>query len=185
MRFNPFKINLETVNQDGILFQQVQDKIDYCVALANERFNLSFPAPIATFNLHGLVAGQARYYSTHSKCEIRINPDYLRAHTPDMIEDTVPHEVAHLIAFAVHGKNIKSHGYEWQDIAIFLGCTGNRCHSYDAIPAKKTRKFLYLCPCGDHHYLGLNLHRKVQTGDVRVCMTCNRSIEFKKEVLLS
>jgi SprT protein len=62
---------------------------------------------------------------------ITINPVYFLSNLTDMIEETVPHEVSHIIAGNSYGVDIKPHGKEWKEVIISLGKEPIICHTYD------------------------------------------------------
>jgi SprT protein len=57
-----------------------------------------------------------------------------------VVNQTVPHEMAHLIAYAVFGTRIKPHGHEWKYVMRVLGKEPNRCHRLDTTSVRKVRK---------------------------------------------
>lgn len=183
---NPFLMNTPLHKSRLELKAKVNAKVDVCIFLANNFFarpGINFPLPAVTFDLVGTVAGQAHYTSNFSGWKIRFNMDLLLENSSNMINDTVPHEVAHLITFALYGVGVKAHGPEWQRITKELGGSGERCHNYNVVPAKKTRKFMYLCDCGNNHIIGLNIHRKMQNGSQRFCVDCKSTITFLEEII--
>jgi hypothetical protein len=54
--------------------------------------------------------------------------------------NTVLHELAHVIAFARHGRKVKAHGREWKAIMRELGETPNRCHSVNRDGLRRRRR---------------------------------------------
>lgn len=147
------------------------EKVEALIRKSNEIFKISMRIPHVRFDLKGTTGGYAHY----QEWAIRLNVQALEDFREEMIENTIPHEVAHLVAFELYGAGIAPHGWEWQRIARILGCDASRCHSMPLEKAKKTRKFLYVCMC-QKHQVGLNVHRKIQAGQYRVCDTCHDSI---------
>lgn len=62
----------------------------------------------------------------------------------EAVEQTILHEVAHAIA----GHNA-GHGYRWQQVALQLGHTGERCYS-DTVK-KPEYKYIAKCDCNQVH----------------------------------
>jgi len=96
------------------------------------------------FRRMGATAGMA-YYGPDSRVEL--HPDYCLSNAKDMVEDTIPHEIAHIVAHQIFGRQrIRPHGAEWQ--GIFMGLTGrvaSRCHAYgkpEAAVARLARQVL-------------------------------------------
>ena len=125
------------------LVDLVNKKVDECYAKARKFFNM--PELLrceVEFGLTGLRAGTANY----TRNRIRINSGFLLRECVDMIEDTVPHEVAHLVTYRVFstfrvrfGYNaltnqfpkLKPHGSEWRLVMeMVLGVPATRCHKY-------------------------------------------------------
>lgn len=87
---------------------------------ARMRFHLSakrLPMPLLSYELKGNILGQA-FYREHM---VKINPTYL-AHSPHrVIDETVAHEIGHLVAFKIYGSYIRPHGKEWQNVCLDMG----------------------------------------------------------------
>jgi SprT protein len=128
------------------------------------------------FDLRGRAAGQARYGST-GPWVIRYNPVLLRENGDSFLASTVPHEVAHLIAFLRYGPRIRPHGAEWRAIMEQFGATPERCHRYDLsrIPRRATRVFTYHCACSEHRLTGIR-HRRVLAGQIYLCRRCAEAL---------
>lgn len=101
---------------------------------ANEMYNININLKVDV-NIRGVrIAGQAeRKLGTY---RVRLNPLFCQQHPEDMMEDTIPHEVAHIVCFAL--KCCDGHGKNWKRIAKSLGCSGERTHSLRVIDPKKT-----------------------------------------------
>jgi len=115
----------------------VRTKVAETIALAELVYKRTFRTPTIMYTVKGNMAGWAFY----PKWEINLNAFYLLEEFDDMIGDTIPHEVAHLIASAVYGNTIKSHGRQWRGVMRSLGLNPKRCHNYKQqdVRSKKTR----------------------------------------------
>jgi SprT protein len=82
------------------------------------------------FDLRGGAAGQARG-GGRGPWIIRYNPILLRENPESFIAETVPHEVAHMVAYLRYGRSIRPHGPEWRAIMAQFGAEPERCHRYD------------------------------------------------------
>ena len=100
----------------------------YDAAWANaQRFWPQVEKSKLSFDLTGSVAGMACY----GQKLIRLNRAYCVAEPVDMVKDTIPHEIAHIIARAVWGFGIRPHGAEWRGVfTVLTGASANRCHNY-------------------------------------------------------
>ena len=123
--------------------------------------------------MRGRAAGQA----VPGRWEIRLNRDLLRTHPEHLVKQTVPHEVAHLVDFALHPENFvrrrgarrSPHGPHWQAIMRLFGVPAERCHSLPTLAARKQLKprvrmrYVYRCvPCDRLALIGPKHHRLLQ-----------------------
>jgi SprT protein len=124
------------------------------------------------FDLRGRAAGQARYGGP-GLWIIRYNPVLLHENPQRFIAETVPHEVAHVVAFVRYGHRIRPHGPEWRAIMEQFGATPERCHRYDLsrVPRRATRVFPYHCGCREHELTSIRHHR-VLAGQTYLCRRC-------------
>ena len=95
-----------------------------------------------------------------------------------MTEQTIPHEVAHLVARDLYGTCNRSHGPQWQRVMQVLGKVPDRCHNMNVAPAKViTRPHAYECNCSTHMITKL-LHKRILAGQNRVCNKCKTKLRF-------
>ncbi len=149
----------------------------YCQA---ERHLLQrFKRPRILLNLKGESAGQA----WPEKKLLRFNPVLLRENKVHFLEQTVAHEVAHLLAHELFGSRIRAHGKEWQSIMIrVFGLSADRCHSYDTARSAR-RSFIYSCQCSDRTTaLSTTRHNRASKGIVYLCTTCRSPLEFVEKI---
>lgn len=160
------------------LENQVIDKIDEIYDIAEKAFNRSFPSPGIKFKKRGKVAGTANYGSN----TLNFNIVLLRENTEQFINQTVPHECAHLIAHQVYDneyRKIKPHGREWKTVMMLLGANPKRCHNYDTSNStiyRKTR-YIYKCNCREH-VIGPTRHKRAQIGTRYYCKYCKQTLQF-------
>lgn len=167
--------------EDAILAERVQAKIEECYQVANEYYGEEFPLPEVMYDLNGQVAGYASYKANR----IRLNYDCLVNYSEDMINQTVPHEVAHLIAYRVfmlgRGIRIKPHGWEWRSVCGVLGIPATRCHSYEVKPARKVaRPYVYSCACREWPTTRC-LHKRMERGHTYTCNDCRTQLRYERE----
>ena len=85
------------------------------------------------------------------------------------LADTVPHEVAHIVCFAL-GLD-RGHGAKWKRVCRLLGGNAQRCFSGDNIETKMLRhrkKYEYRAECGTAVNVTDVMHGKIQKGRVYV-----------------
>lgn len=142
---------------------------------ANRQFDLALPYPVLHFDLRGAAAGQA-----HGDCNlIRLNPLLLRENGEAFLAQTVPHEVAHLVAEAAFGHGIRPHGPEWRDVMALFGAAPERCHRFDISRAAvhRQRRFPYGCGCERLHWLSTTRHNRIYQGSMRYfCKSCGDAL---------
>jgi SprT protein len=150
---------------------EVEEAITKALNAFEKHFDRSFKRPAVVFDLKGHVAGYANAE------RIRLNTELLTTHHDDMINRTVPHEVAHVVQRELYPKS-KSHGGEWQYLMHILGLPADTTHSYQTTPARvRRREYVYGCDC-EPHYVTITLHRRLQQGKVYVCRKCNSQLYF-------
>ncbi|NBC12078.1 MAG: hypothetical protein GVY09_01800 [Gammaproteobacteria bacterium] len=134
------------------------------------------PRPRIVFDLRGRSAGQFRVDS-RGYASIRYNPALLARHEVDFLAQTVPHEVAHYLAFLRFGRRIRPHGPQWQQLMRDLGADPRRCHDFDVsgLTARRVRRHPYHCRCGEHALTSIRHHR-VLRGVSYVCRACGQAL---------
>ena len=103
----------------------------------------------------------------------------------EFIEDTVPHEFAHLVTYALYGtdrdykghRRVKPHGSQWQRVMRLLGYKPTRCHNFDVKPARKVAsKYRYSCGCKEYFLTAIR-HNKILSGKSSYsCTRCKREL---------
>lgn len=130
----------------------------------------------------GRAAGRA-HWMTNGRHWIDINPILLNENVEYVVNQTVPHEVAHLLTYAVHGTRVKPHGREWKQMMYSLGKRPNRCHSLDTTTVTKRRsvtKVEYICGCGEKLLLTRNRVTKMRNGKTYRHIRCGASVTYDK-----
>ena len=114
----------------------------------------------------------------------------------EMLDDTLPHEVSHLVAPLIydswrHGPDRGrgwGHGNAWRECMRVLGLEPNRCGQLDTETLKELtlrsvpRKYVYKCGCGKQFNLTAILHNRIQRdGRSRICRSCKSTIAYLGE----
>ena len=150
------------------------DKLKELRVKTRELFEVKID-PTISYDLRGQSAGQANY--RHNV--IRLNRELLEKYTTDFIDQTVPHEFAHLVAYRVYGSRIKPHGNEWRSIMVALGATPSRTHKYEASKTRHLKKYMYKCNCqGKQHELTSIRHNRVRRGAGYLCRACKSVLQL-------
>jgi SprT protein len=144
-----------------------------------ERHSVHPPEPELRFDLRGTAAGQARW-SAGLRPVLRFNLTLAGASTSRFLEQTVAHEVAHLVTAACFGRT-RPHGPEWRAIMEFFGLpNATRCHNYPVPPStnRKQRRWSYACGCQTHQ-LSTTRHRRIENGRATYhCRRCGRQLRL-------
>ncbi len=134
-----------------------------------------FPMPEVLFNLKGLSAGIAVFNRrSPERSQIRINEDLLERYPDEMLNHTVPHEVAHIVTAVLYGK--LDHGPAWQSVMAFFDRPATRCHQMQAEPARRHKKHRYQCQCGEH-MVGSKVNTRISKGKVYLCSKCTSPLK--------
>ena len=146
--------------------------------VANRNFGTNIPMPSVKFDKRGTTAGTANY----ARHEVNLNAGLFVRNVDDFLKTTVPHEVAHLVAFQVYqkgrGRSISAHGSEWKNVMYIFGVPANRCHSYDVSEVKQHKTLVrisYKCGCKTHEVTNAT-HKKIQAGHTYRCRLCKQSL---------
>lgn len=139
----------------------VEDKIAEVKALVKARYNMDLSALRVRYDLKGRTAGWA--IGGHT---IRLNTTAIfgdEAHFRDMVNDTVPHEIAHIVCHRNPSLGRK-HDAGWAAVCRTLGGTGKRTHDMITIEFARGRTYIYTSTGGKEYAISEQRHRKVQTG---------------------
>lgn len=158
---------------------RVVTELTRCIAVLEAKFvGHKFPMPIIQYTKGGTTAGTAQY----STWTINLNPGLLNdpRHTDEMINDTAPHELAHLVAFKVYPETMERgplqrtrtglkrgkrevHGPRWQYVMRVMGKNPERTHDMDTsnVSTRRTRYEWQCTGCNKVIELGPK-HNKAQ-----------------------
>ena len=154
------------------LEQRTLDETERLLELAESRFGSRIPRPDVRFDLSGKSAGMV-VFARRGASVIRYNRQLLRQNGQAFIGQTVPHEVAHLVARFLHGYRIRPHGPEWAAIVQLFDGVATRCHNFSLhdVPQRRMRHFAYRCDCREHRLSAIR-HNRHQAGVRYLCRNC-------------
>lgn len=124
------------------------------------RYNPGFP-----LNIEFFTRGRSAGWASLGKWHVRFNEHIAGQNMDDMLNDTIPHEVAHIVsAYLGYGMN---HNMHWKRICRMLGGSGKRTYDPAAIGVtpirgRQTRQHEYRLPSGNVIWLGTGRHNKIQ-----------------------
>ncbi len=117
---------------------------------------------------------------THPSGMIELNAIYLQRAREAMLEETVAHELAHLLVFHLSPRRRQPpHGKLWQDIMQqWFGVKPERTHGFPTagVRSRRQRRWSYRCSCGSHE-LSTVRHHRVQRGTVYLCRRCHKPLQ--------
>lgn len=146
-----------------------------CYALAEAWYLKSFARPQILLNLRGRSAGVAEL----QKNRLRFNAVLLAENESAFLAEVVPHEVAHLLAWKLHGRGVRPHGHEWQQIMRqVFALEPRRTHLFDTSRSAR-QGYVYTCGCHDReHALTIRRHNRILQGQRYICLQCKTHLSF-------
>lgn len=143
---------------------RVLQKVIECIMKLEQHYNVKIHRPKILFEKRGTVAAVANSDNWY----ININPVLLNENTDDFIENTVPHEVAHLACDKIypeqrHSRNL--HGPQWKEMMGILGAKVETFHTYDVTNSREPRtntSYRYACTkCRKTFDVGVRRHTQL------------------------
>jgi SprT protein len=156
--------------------ERVVHRTEELTALGAHLIGRATAPPRIAFDLRGQAAGQFRVAAA-GEPTIRYNRVLLARHETQFLAETVPHEVAHYLAYLRFGHGVRPHGPEWQQIMQGLGADPRRCHDFDVtgLATRRIRRHRYHCRCGEHELSSIRHHR-VLRGASYICRRCGQPL---------
>lgn len=147
---------------------EVEQKCHNLIAKGNAMFGTNVKLSSIAWDLRGRAAGWAmRSGLVYS---VRFNLDAKRMDPTHFFNETVPHEIAHLIVFelTLTGRSRdRGHGRDFKRVCRALGGTGERCHNIALPKARVHKKYKYTTDSGRTIEVGSAVHKKIQQGQGR------------------
>lgn len=142
--------------------------VQLCIDAASEKYG-KMPRVEIRYDIRGRTAGMAgcRYSRLTGEAQdlyLRFNREAIAKNWDEMVKQTIPHEVAHLVGYVHKRLGAKNHNWQWQQIDRSLGGTGERCHKMELTPGRKTNRYIYKLPCGEEITVGPKHHSGLQNG---------------------
>ena len=161
--------------------QELSAWVERANALFSEEFGARITSPELAFDLRGRGAGLAVFQARKRRAEpdlIRINPTLLEQHPQEMLEETIPHELAHIVAHRLFGPRIKPHGREWRLVMSAFGKSPEVQHRMQVEPSRRLRRYTYNCACPVGVELTSIRHRRARRGTAYLCRKCGERLRW-------
>jgi len=159
------------------LLQTAHNRIQELEQKAINLFGNGVGAMNIDLNIKGARGGMAYYKENR----ISLNAILFKENFQSFVNQTVPHEYVHLLAYRLYGNDGIGHGQYWKFVMRRLGFVPDRCHNYDTSNARVriTKQFEYACSCQVHR-VGLSVHKKIQfQNKTYTCKRCKQNISLK------
>ncbi len=173
------------------LRDQANAKVRWCMDLVKKHYN---DPHIVCGDIVWDVRGRNGGYYMPGTSVIHLNPILFNENVDDYLENTIPHEVAHLVHYFRKGDDITYrlrvralgirqkrdiHGPGWKAVMRVFGIRNPaRCHSYDVSNSqvRVKNKFHYKCSsCGKDYFIGPKRHKKILAGVKYWGLCCGKS----------
>jgi predicted SprT family Zn-dependent metalloprotease len=138
-------------------------------AFSKYRITSVLPEDVLVYcDVKGGCAGKAGWKRGHDGREyyLKFNEEAIHKYYDEQVNSTIPHEIAHLIAYMRPDLGAKGHNNNWRRIAISLGDVNaaERTHSMQLTVRRKVKtRFVYNVN-GNDVMLGPGRHKKLQQG---------------------
>jgi len=148
------------------------------LSIASQFFNQLFDEPELIYRKKGSIAGSALL----QKWQIQLNINMLLENKVQFINDVIPHELAHLIAYKKFGR-VKPHGKEWQTIMEqVFHLDAKRTHCFNLPQHLIQNRYHYYCECQNHLLTNIR-HQKVQRNQAQYyCKHCGTQLRLQRKL---
>jgi len=137
--------------------------------------------------------------TTGGKAYRNINTIVLNHHFLDdpinekhMLEQTIPHELAHLVTWLCFPSAKQAHGPEFRQVLGSISWNTSTHHKMDLTEVKKLstqvktkKRYVYVCDCPEKKHLMTPVaHNRIKKGWTYRCRKCKQPIRFAGDVFL-
>lgn len=155
----------DVIHEACVMYPQCED--DLCAAYL-------------VFDLKGMSTGSAERDGTEFM--VHLNPEALELNLEYILNETIPHEVAHLVNFSDRSTG-SSHNSGWKEVALNLGCSARRCHNIQLTRARRVRQYEYKLEDGTTILLKKKTHNGIHSGQYHVTARADVTVSKKPVVI--
>lgn len=145
--------------------QQVEEALANKIAEANAKYGCNIKIDPVVWKKRGLYAGKAMMERITHRSVIQLSEEAATNYFDTMINEIVPHEVAHLVCF-FKGWDLK-HGFRWKQVCIELGGTGARTVTIRLTRTRHINQYEYKGSLGTY-WVNQKYHDRMQKHEVMV-----------------
>lgn len=138
------------------------NKVNECLQKAAKQFNMpNILKTTVSYFPKGRCAGQAK--SSCGEYEVRFNEFNIENDWDEMVNETIPHEVAHIVCFERPSLGY-NHNPGWKRVCLLLGGDASRTHNMQVALTKhvERKRFNYRDMNGFVHTIGPKHHKLIQ-----------------------
>jgi SprT protein len=149
--------------------EKISEKLNELIEACNAKFQ-GFSFNDVKFSMNGRLTSTAgRAFLEEGRLEF--SKVLYAQNEEQFLNDTVPHELAHIVAYRVFGD--RGHGVHWKQVMNFLGFEATRCHSYAVQRRSSAKQYSYGCACeGKTHEVSAQRQAWINKGKRYACNTC-------------
>jgi predicted SprT family Zn-dependent metalloprotease len=146
-------------------FEAVRKRVEEVAAKAKDLYGVDLSKAAVSFNLRGRVAGWAgcKICAGHREVYFRFNRELISGkHFEDILEETVPHELAHGVCY-LRPELGRKHDGGWRRVCLALGGNGQTRHDYEVVVKGR---WDYITNLGHKVSITTRHHNHVQMGGI-------------------
>ncbi len=156
---------------------EIERRVGDCLARLRQA-GIRIPPVTLRFDLRGTAAGRAIVGGDRTPT-IRLNPVLMAENGVAFLDQTIPHEVAHLgVYYWLGHQPRRPHGPEWRRLMQLLGAEPARCHNFDVgnCRVRRLTTHRYTCACREHRLTSIR-HNRARRGVCYHCQACGSALQ--------
>lgn len=122
--------------------KQFIDLVRITLRAAGRVYSLDMSKVDIRLDIRGATTAGQAVLTNDGQYILRFHPDAVANHYDRMVNEVIPHEVAHIVCM-MRPELGCNHDYGWKQVCKTLGGTSERCHDMQLGKKRKMRKFLY------------------------------------------
>ena len=142
---------------------QINNKLNEVLALAKQLYGFTPRNLTIKYKSKGIAAGSASFNHRTDKMGLMFSLEALEKDPNELLNETIPHEVAHLVCYNDRSLG-RHHDFGWRQVCRKLGGNAERCHTVRLTPGRIFKKFLYVSTCGTELEVSSVVHNRIQKG---------------------